>query len=248
MVGGPEGQGGRSLVQGAGRGHRRGARQDPGRDGLAEEWMSWTSFSPPSTTPFTVRERPRLLQEDAGWRERRQALLPGRMEGRRDAALRSGDVQAEGAREGTSPPSRESCASPDGKLRRDRILGGGAEYSEIQVLDVAKRELLPESIYPSYGPIGWTKDSTRCSTNGQGPRHQEPRDRAQPKTKLHKLGTPVTDDIDFFWNEDNPELGIAPREFPTAIIDESYPDYVDRPLRTVQQEMRLFYAPVLPDE
>jgi len=33
---------------------------------------------------------------------------------------------------------------------------GGAEYSEIRVLEVDSRKLLPESMYPSYGAIGWT--------------------------------------------------------------------------------------------
>ena len=56
-------------------------------------------------------------------------------------------------------------------------------------------------------------------------------------------GTPVTADVDFFSNEANPDLGIAPKEFPGAFIDESYPDYVIGYVSTVQQEMRLFYAP-----
>src|SRR6185436_2350325 len=48
---------------------------------------------------------------------------------------------------------------------------------------------------------------------------------------------------DFFSDDADPELGITPREFPTAFIDESYPDYVVGSVGTVQQEMRLFYAP-----
>ena len=44
-------------------------------------------------------------------------------------------------------------------MRSAPFSSSGAEYSEIRVLDVGQRKLLPESIYPSYGPFGWTMDS-----------------------------------------------------------------------------------------
>src|SRR5262249_21878426 len=48
---------------------------------------------------------------------------------------------------------------------------------------------------------------------------------------------------DFFSNESAPDLGITSKEFPQAFIDESYPDYVIGYVGTVQNELRLFYAP-----
>jgi prolyl oligopeptidase len=39
-------------------------------------------------------------------------------------------------------------------------------------------------------------------------------------------------------------LGIEAKEFPIAFVDESYPDYVLGVVATVQQEFRMFYAPV----
>jgi len=64
------------------------------------------------------------------------------------------------------------------------------------------------------------------------------------KTKVHKLGTEVATDIDFFSNDSNPELGITAKERPGAAIDESYPDYIIGNIFTAQQEMRVFYAPI----
>src|ERR1700744_2868494 len=63
------------------------------------------------------------------------------------------------------------------------------------------------------------------------------------KSKLHKLGSTVASDLDLFSDESNPELAISPKEFPSMSIDESYPDYVFGFVGTVQNELRVFYAP-----
>jgi prolyl oligopeptidase len=57
------------------------------------------------------------------------------------------------------------------------------------------------------------------------------------------VGTEVDRDLDFFSNESCPELDIAAKEFPAAFVDESYPEYVVGSVGTVQQEMRVYYAP-----
>ena len=149
-----------------------------------------------------------------------------------------------GAKEGDVTTIQGMAASPDGKYVALGFSAAGAEYSEIKIVDVDKRELLPESWYPSYGPIGWTTDSQSLLYDmGKVDDIKSPEIELNRKTKIHKLGTPVAADVDFFSNEANPDLGITPKEFPTAFIDESYPDYVIGYVGTVQQEMRLFYAP-----
>src|SRR4029077_3886110 len=121
----------------------------------------------------------------------------------------------------------------------------GAEYSEIRILDVDGGNLLPESMYPSYGSIGWTKDNrTFFYDAGKVTDIKSPEIELNRKTRLHKLGTEFTHDVDFFSNESSPELGIEPKEFPQASIDESYPDYLIGFVGTVQNEIRCFYAPV----
>jgi prolyl oligopeptidase len=50
--------------------------------------------------------------------------------------------------------------SYDGRKLIIAYAEGGAEVTTIKVLDVDKKELLPESIYPSWGgPISWTFDN-----------------------------------------------------------------------------------------
>ena len=42
----------------------------------------------------------------------------------------------------------------DGKYVAMGLSSGGAEWSEIRILDVERGTLLPEIIYPSVGPAG----------------------------------------------------------------------------------------------
>src|SRR5262249_45374166 len=93
--------------------------------------------------------------------------------------------------------------------------------------------------------IGWTKDNkTFFYDAGNVADIKSPEIELNRKTRLHKVGTDFAHDLDFFSNESYPDLGIAPKEFPSASIDESYPDYVIGFLGTVQNEMRIVYAPV----
>src|SRR5262249_1032151 len=149
-----------------------------------------------------------------------------------------------GAKEGDVTTIQGIAASPDGRYVALGFSAAGAEFSEIRILDVAKGALLPESWYPSYGPIAWTMASRALLYDmGKVLDIKSPDIEQNRKTKVHKVGTPVTADVDFFSNESAPDLGIAPKEFPQAFIDESYPDYVIGYVGTVQQELRLFYAP-----
>lgn len=111
----------------------------------------------------------------------------------------------------------------DGKHVAMGFSSGGAEYSEIRILDVDRGVLLPEKFYPSYGPIGWTKDNkTLFYDAGRVADIKSPAIELNRKTRLHKVGSDFAGDVDFFSNESYPDLGIAPKEFPSASIDESY--------------------------
>src|SRR5262249_41571153 len=106
------------------------------------------------------------------------------------------------------------------------------------------RHLLPETMYPSYGPLGWTLDSKSFFYDaGKVADIKSAEIELNRKTRLHILGTDVASDADFFSNESYRGLEITAKEFPQASIDESYPDYVIGNVGTVQNEMRLFYAP-----
>ena len=104
--------------------------------------------------------------------------------------------------------------------------------------------MLGEAIYPSYGPIAWTLDSKGLFYDAGKVTDIKSMDiELNRKTRLHMLGAAVASDADIFSDESNPELGIAPKEFPSAAIDESYPDYIFGSLSTVQNEMKVYYAP-----
>jgi prolyl oligopeptidase len=133
----------------------------------------------------------------------------------------------------------------DGEFVALGFSSGGVEYSELRVLDVARGTLLPEKIYPSLEPSGWLKDGSGFFYDaGKVEDIKNKEIMLNRTTRVHRLGTPVAADRDLFSNENNPELGIAPKEFPSAFIDESLPDHLLGFVSTVESEMRAFYAPV----
>ncbi|HMA29421.1 MAG TPA: serine protease, peptidase S9 family protein, partial [Thermoanaerobaculia bacterium] len=134
--------------------------------------------------------------------------------------------------------------SVDGRLVAMGFSAKGAEYSEIRILDVDRGALLPESVYPSYGPYGWTMDSKHLFYDAGKVTDIKSLDiELNRKTKLHEVGTDFSKDVDFFSNESYPEVGIQPKEFPSVSIDESYPDILVAQASTVQNELRIFCAP-----
>ena len=207
-------------------------------------WSS-TGFSPPSTPPSCPRTAGSSTRRP--WAARTWGSCTSVTGGRRrEAAVRSGDVQAAGGqgRRRDDHPGRRGL--PPTAVRGLGFSAAGAEYSELRILDVAKRELLPESCIPrtarSAGP--WTRKSffydmgkvhdiksldielNRKTKDAQarhagGRRRRFLLQRSQSRPRDHAQGVP------------------------TAFIDESYPEYVIGQVGTVQNEMRLFYAPVL---
>ena len=137
-------------------------------------------------------------------------------------------------------------SSFDGKKILISYSESGAEISTIKVLDVDSRTFLPESIYPSwFGPIGWTFDNKAFLYFSQKTAdNTSPEFELNTKTKLHKLGDDVKNDIDFFSNESYPDLNIQPNDLPFASINEDSKNYIFANLSNVRQEMTLFYAPI----
>jgi prolyl oligopeptidase len=134
--------------------------------------------------------------------------------------------------------------SVDGKYVAVGLSANGAEFSEIRVLTVDTGAFLPESIFPSFGTLGWTMDSRSFFYDaGKVTDTKSINIQMDRKTRLHNLGTDTAGDRDVLSDESSPELGIIPKEFCYAGIDSSYPDYIVGSLSTVQNELRLVYAP-----
>ncbi len=214
------------------------------RDALAEEWLKLDKLQPAKYNTILFESGRVFYKKTLGGENVGKLYYRDGWRGAEKLLFDPSTFKPKGAKEGDVTTIQAIAASPDGKLVALGFSAAGAEYSEMKIIDVAKQELLPESWYPSYGPTGWTLDSQSLLYDmGKVQDIKSPEIELNRKIKLHRLGTPVAADVDFFSNEANPDLGITPKEFPTAFIDESYPDYVLGYVNTVQQEMRLYYAP-----
>ena len=210
----------------------------PGRDALVDEWMALDKLKPASYSAISYENGRVFYKKTLGGENVGKLYLREGWKGAEKLLFDPGTYKT-----GAVMTIESIAPSWDGKHVAMGISSGGAEYSEIRILDVDGGNLLPESVYPSYGPIGWTKDNhTFLYDAGKVTDIKSPEIELNRKTRLHKLGTDFAQDTDFFSNESNPELGIEPKEFPQASIDESYPDYLIGFVGTVQNEIRCFYA------
>jgi prolyl oligopeptidase len=212
----------------------------PGRQALVDEWMALDKLKPANYSGI-IAENGRIFYKKT---------LGGENVGK--LYVRQGWTGAEKLLfDPTTYPKdaktviQSFIPSWDGKHVALGLSAGGAEYSEIRVLAADDGTLLPETMYPSYGPTGWTDDGTAFFYDaGKVADIKSQEIELNRKTRLHKLGTPISTDADLFSNESCPELGITAREFPQAAINESYPDYLFGWAGTTQAEARLFCAPV----
>jgi len=212
----------------------------PGRDALVDEWMALDKLKPATYSAIAYENGRVFYKKTLGGENVGKLYFREGWNGT-EKLLFDPDTY----KTGVVITIESIVPSWDGKHVAMGISSGGAEYSELRVLDVDKATLLPESIYPSLGPYGWTKDNDSFFYDaGKVSDIKSPEIELNRKTRLHKLGTDFAKDVDFFSNESYADLNIAPKEFPVASIDESYPDYLIGFLGTVQNEIRCFYAPV----
>jgi prolyl oligopeptidase len=212
----------------------------PGRDSLVREWMSLDSLKPASYSDITI-EKNRLF-----YRKTRGGENIGKIywrEGWNGDEKLLFDPSTYGKEVTTTVVS--FLPTYDGKKVALALSANGAEVSHIRILNVDSGTLLPDSLYPNRGPISWTFDDSclfyQWLSSGD---NKNPESELNGKTKSHRIGTDPASDIDYFSNASYPGLNIAPRDWPSAYVDETYPDYVFGWVSTVQPEIRMYYAPV----
>jgi prolyl oligopeptidase len=211
----------------------------PARDALAKEWMELDKLNPVTYRSISV-ENGRLFYKKTLGGENVGKLYV--REGWKGAELLLFDPATYQA--GVTTTIESIVPSWDGRQVVLGLSSGGAEYSELRILDVAKRVLLPERIYPSYGALGWQQDGRAFFYDaGKVEDIKSPDIELHRKTRVHRLGTLVASDPDLFSDESAPEVGISAKEFPNAWIDEASPDWLLGGLFTVQNEFRMLYAP-----
>jgi prolyl oligopeptidase len=212
----------------------------PGRDALAQEWMALDKLKPAAYSAIRYENGRVFYKKTLGGENVGKLYFRQGWDGAEKLLFDPAAYKA-----GLTTTIESIVPSWDGKYVAMGFSSGGAEWSEIRVLDVQQATLLPESIYPSWGIHGWTKDSK--SFFYDSPKVTDIKSleiELNHKNKVHILGTEIAADRDIFSNEINPQLGIAAKEIPAAFINESCPDYIIGSVGTVQREMRIFYAPI----
>src|SRR5258706_2502022 len=212
----------------------------PGRDALANEWMALDKLKPASYSSIVYENGRVFYKKTLGGENVGKVFFREGWNGTEKLLFDPNSYKT-----GVVTTVQSVLPSWDGKRVVIGLSAQGAEYSELRILEVDKGTLLPETMYPSWGPGGWLPDNQSFFYDmGKVTDIKSLDIELNRKTKVHKIGTDVAGDVDFLSNESYPDLGIAPKEFPGASIDESYPDYIFGFLGTVQAEFRVFYAPV----
>ncbi len=133
--------------------------------------------------------------------------------------------------------------SKDGKRVALALSAGGAEVSEIRVLEVATRRLLADRIEASYGPFEWARDNRSFFyDSGPGGDPQSVAFHLHRKARLHRLGTDPKEDRDLF-SDAYPELGLSEEERPMVFIDATLPHHLLANTSIASNDVRFFYAP-----
>jgi prolyl oligopeptidase len=212
----------------------------PSRDLLAGEWMALDKIKPVSYSSISCRNgrvfyKKTLGGENVGKLFLRPAWAEPETELFDPTPYKPGVVST----------IQSIVPSFDGKYVALGISKGGAEISEIRVLDVARRTMLPDTIEVSFGPMTWTPDSRGFfydSGSVGDPRAVE--FHLNRKVRLHRLGVSAALDPEILSKEANPDLQLAPEEMPIVGMDECLPAYLQGGAYTAQNELRMFYAPV----
>jgi prolyl oligopeptidase len=212
----------------------------PARDALVQEWLAMDKLRPESYSDITYEHGYLFYKKTLGGENVGKLYFRKGWNGTEKLLFNPGTYKP-----GVTITINSFTPSWDARHVVLGLTSGGSEWSELRVLNVADRTLLPESIYPSWGALGWTRDN-RCFfyDAGKVTDTKSLELELNRKTRVHELGADVATDWDMFSDESNPELNISPKEDPNAYIDESYPGYLIGQVQTVQSEMRIYYAPV----
>ena len=211
----------------------------PARDALVKEWVALDKLRPAAYTDINYEHGRVFYKKTLGGENVGKLYLREGWDGAEKLLFDPNTYKA-----GVTTTINSTVPSWDGKYIALGLTSGGAEWSEIRILDVDHGTLLPDSIYPSWGANGWDRDSRSFFYEATSVSDiKSPDIELNQKTRVHTLGTPVATDRDIFSGTNNPELKIAPMEEPGASVEESYPKYIVGSVDTVQNELRIYYAP-----
>lgn len=212
----------------------------PGRDALVQEWTALDKLKPASYSEISYEHGRVFYKKTLGGENVGKLYFREGWHGAEKLLFDPGTYKA-----GVTTTIQSVTPSWDGRHIAIGLSSGGAEWSEIRVLDVDHDTLLPDRIYPSWGAFGWLKDNQ--SFLYDAPKVSDIKSleiELNQKTRIHRMGAEVATDRDIFSDEADPGLEISAKEDPSAWVEESYPNYLIGTVDTVQPEMRVYYAPV----
>jgi prolyl oligopeptidase len=211
------------------------------RDALADEWLKLDKLQPAKYNGIAFENGRVFYKKTLGGENVGKLYYRDGWRGAENLLFDPSTFKPKGAKEGDVTTIQGMAASPDGRYVALGFSAAGAEYSEIKIIDVAKRGLLSELVSLVRSDRLDRGLELAALRHGQGPRHQEPRDRAEPQDKITSSA------------RRSPQTSTSSRTKPIPTSDHAqefdslhrrvYPDYVIGYVGTVQQEMRLFYAP-----
>src|SRR5215469_11346980 len=126
----------------------------PARDALVKEWMALDKLKPASYSDVMYEHGRIFYKKTLGGENVGKLYLREGWDGAEKLLFDPGAYKT-----GAVTTINSISPSWDGKYIAMGLTSGGAEWSEIRVLDIDDKTLLPDSIYPSWGALGWTPDS-----------------------------------------------------------------------------------------
>ena len=212
----------------------------PGRDALFREWTALDKLRPARYGDIDVEQGRVFYRKTLGGEKVGKLYYRDSWDGAEKLLFDPTSYKP-----GVTTTLQAIVPSDDGNHVVIGLSSGGAEWSELRVVEVATGKLLPDKIFPSFGPFSWTGDNRAFLYDAGKVTDIKSKDiELDRKTRLHHLGTDVASDPDIFSDEKNPELGLTPKEFCDAYVDEAYPQYIFGSAQTVQREHKLYYAPI----
>src|ERR1700722_3879800 len=126
----------------------------PGRDALTQEWLALDKLKPADYSAIRYENGRVFYKKTLGGENVGKLYSRQGWNGTEKLLFDPGTYKA-----GVITTIQTIVPSWDGKYVALGLSSGGAEWSEIRILDVERGILLPDSIYPSYGVNGWMKDN-----------------------------------------------------------------------------------------
>jgi prolyl oligopeptidase len=219
----------------------RAIAQIPGRDALVQEWLAMDKRTPPRYREFQFEGGRLFYRKTLGGENIGRLFVREGWDGPERLLFDPNSYK-----QGTDTAVKLFRPSLDGKYVVLGLAAKGGEWSELRVLRVDDRQLLPESIYPAaWFGVSWLPGNQAFLYNGGDVTDvKNPDIELNRKIRIHNLGAPTSDDRDILSSASTPELAIDPKEIPAGEVPQSLPDRLIGGIYTVQPELRLYIASI----